>query len=201
MAPLIFDGAGTISGLQAGGLPDSSVTSADIANGAITAAKIGYAGAVLQVQSTVKTDAATLTANATITNIPGLTVNITPASSSNKILVMCTINTTGSSTFAGRHLILRRDSTSLMIGDTAGSRNRATISHQGTFYEADGYGPANGGIIFLDSPSSTTQITYGIAYADPSTDSTLYVNRSIDDTDNPGYNRTASSIVVMEIAG
>ena len=37
---LILDGDGTISGLNAGGLPDSSITTADIANAAITAAKL-----------------------------------------------------------------------------------------------------------------------------------------------------------------
>lgn len=37
---LILDGAGTISGLQAGGLPDNSITSTELANDAVTTAKI-----------------------------------------------------------------------------------------------------------------------------------------------------------------
>ena len=201
--PITINGTGSITGISAGGLPDASITSDDIAAGAVTAAKLaaGAGGKILQVVQTVKTDAATLTANATLTNIPGLTVNITPSSASNKVLVMCTINAVGSASFAGRHLVLRRDSTSLMIGDTAGNRNRATISHQGQFYDVDGYGPANGGIVFLDSPSTTAQITYGIAYADTSTDSTIYINRSSGDDNTLGFNRTASSIIVMEVAG
>ena len=38
--PMTFDGNGTITGLSAGGLPDSSIVTADIANAAITAAKL-----------------------------------------------------------------------------------------------------------------------------------------------------------------
>jgi hypothetical protein len=38
--PMTFDGNGTITGLAAGGLPNSSVITADIADAAITAAKL-----------------------------------------------------------------------------------------------------------------------------------------------------------------
>ncbi len=38
--PITIDGTGSISGLSAGGLPDLSVTTADIAAGAVTAAKL-----------------------------------------------------------------------------------------------------------------------------------------------------------------
>ncbi len=38
--PMTLSGDGTITGLSAGGLPDSSIVTADIANAAITAAKL-----------------------------------------------------------------------------------------------------------------------------------------------------------------
>lgn len=38
--PITIDGSGTITGLSAGGLPDSSIVTADISNAAITAAKL-----------------------------------------------------------------------------------------------------------------------------------------------------------------
>jgi hypothetical protein len=41
--PMTFDGSGTITGLAAGGLPNSSVITADIADAAITAAKLNGA--------------------------------------------------------------------------------------------------------------------------------------------------------------
>ena len=41
--PITIDGSGTITGLSAGGLPDSSIVTADIADAAITAAKLNGA--------------------------------------------------------------------------------------------------------------------------------------------------------------
>jgi hypothetical protein len=41
--PITIDGSGTITGLSAGGLPDSSIVTADIADAAITAAKMSGA--------------------------------------------------------------------------------------------------------------------------------------------------------------
>lgn len=38
--PITIDGSGTITGLSAGGLPDATIVTADIANAAITAAKL-----------------------------------------------------------------------------------------------------------------------------------------------------------------
>jgi len=38
--PITIDGSGTITGLSAGGLPDGTIVTADIANAAITAAKL-----------------------------------------------------------------------------------------------------------------------------------------------------------------
>jgi hypothetical protein len=41
--PITIDGSGTITGLSAGGLPDSSIVTADIADAAVTAAKLSGA--------------------------------------------------------------------------------------------------------------------------------------------------------------
>ena len=70
---------------------DNTVGTSAIEDGAITAAKLasGVGGKVLQVVSTTKTDTFTVsTANSSDpADITGLSVAITPASSSNKVLV------------------------------------------------------------------------------------------------------------------
>lgn len=61
--PITLDGSGTISGLSTGGLPDGSITTADIANGAITTDKLASATAV-QIQpisASVAANALTIT--------------------------------------------------------------------------------------------------------------------------------------------
>jgi hypothetical protein len=54
-------------------------------------------------------------------------------------------------------------------------------------------------IVYLDSPSTTSAITYSIYWrSDGST--TGYINRTVGDRDNANYDpRGTSSIVVMEI--
>ena len=68
--PISINGTGTISGISTGGISDTKAIA--------TAAQ--PAGTILQVKQAVKTDAFTSSVNADIT---GLSVYITPSSSSN----------------------------------------------------------------------------------------------------------------------
>jgi hypothetical protein len=93
--PIAINGSGTITGISAGGLPDGVITTDDIAASAITRAKIGYAGAILQVVSTqtgaVATGTTTIPFDDTIPqNTEGnqyMSLAITPTSSSSKLLI------------------------------------------------------------------------------------------------------------------
>ena len=71
--PITFNGNGTVTGLAVGGLPDGTVDADTLA--------AGVGGKILQVKQAVKTDA--FTSSASTADITGLSVNITPSSSSN----------------------------------------------------------------------------------------------------------------------
>jgi hypothetical protein len=164
----------------------------------------GASGGIIQVKSTTKTDIESLTSGSTETLIPGLSVTITPTRADSKILIMMSLNCITGGSFAGQYIVLRRDSTNIALGDAAGGRQRGTISLGApTTYDTDQsvYGPGNISFTHLDSPATTSAVTYGIFHADPSGDNALYVNRGGSDTDSVGYCRTASSITVMEITG
>ena len=83
------------------------------------------------------------------------------------------------------------------------SRNRATISLQSpTFYFDAVYGPGVATVNHLDSPATTSAVTYGLYHAEADNGSNgLYINRSQSDTDNTNFNRVTSSITLMEICG
>ena len=83
-----INGNGTITGVSVGGLPDGIVDTDMIANNAVTNAKAtGIAGGkVLQVVES--TSSTTVTATSSEETL--LTLSITPASSSNKVLVFAT---------------------------------------------------------------------------------------------------------------
>jgi hypothetical protein len=96
MAITIDGTAGTIAGLVAGGLPSGSVTSATIADATIASGDIASGvvpagGKILQVvyAETTNTGGYALeTTSSTFQDIPGMTVDITPASTSNYLLIM-----------------------------------------------------------------------------------------------------------------
>ena len=60
--------------------------------------------------------------------------------------------------------------------------------------------PSVAWITYFDEPSSTSQITYKGAVVIESSGN-FALNRTIQDTDAAGHERTVSSIVVTEIAG
>ena len=87
--PVVINGSGSITGLSVGGLPDGSVDADTLASNAVTAAKLasGVGGKILQVVSTTKTDTTSISSS-DFANITGMSVSITPSSTSNKILLI-----------------------------------------------------------------------------------------------------------------
>jgi hypothetical protein len=149
---------------------------------------------ILQVVSTAKTDTFTTTSS-TFADITGFSVNITPSSTSSKILVLASFNTSNNASTVS-HLRLMRGATAISIGDAAGSRAR--ISSAGY---ANGNTEMPQSINFLDSPATTSSTTYKIQMLSSIAGQPVHINRSIPDTDNVGFGREASSITVMEVAG
>ena len=151
---------------------------------------------VLQVVSTTKTDTFSKSGQ-TFGDVTGLSVSITPSSSSSKILVFGTINCSGVGDFT--YVKLMRDSTALAIGDAASNRLRVTAS---TGSGAATYFIYALSMSHLDAPSSTSALTYKWQIRSGSGANISYVNRSVNDRDTAHYEpRSASNITVMEIAG
>ena len=187
-------GGGSFS-LQA---PSSSannrvMTLPDTADGTILTTTNPKAGNIIQVVSTTKTDTFTTTSTS-FTDVTGLSVAITPSSTSNKILVIMSVD--ASNTVSSRSVIagLFRGSTNL-LGSAVSNRKRG--------FQLANFGDTNVGesigFQFLDSPSTTSETTYKVQIAAQA--DTAVVNRSGSDADNAGYGyRSASSITVMEVA-
>ena len=108
---IVINGSGTVTGLAVGGLPDgtvdagtlatNSVDSAELVDGSIDTAHIGTdqitsailpTGSVIQVVSTSYTPSSHATFTSTSYADSGLTLNITPSTSGNKILCLATLN-------------------------------------------------------------------------------------------------------------
>ncbi|HSG62766.1 MAG TPA: hypothetical protein VLA24_15175 [Pseudomonadales bacterium] len=156
-------------------------------------------GKVLQVVSTTKSDTFTASlATEAIAPITGLSVSITPVSSTSKVLIMVNISAGSSGTDISPMFILERSGSPIAIGDSAGTRTRVTFG-------ADLYVTTAGmqtvGITYLDSPATTSATTYSVDVMHSSaTTQTVYVNRSQADNDLIRRGRAISTITAIEVA-
>ncbi len=143
------------------------------------------AGRILQVVSVTKSDtySESIAANTmSSTNITGLTASLTPASTSNKILITGSIATGRDSndSNSGVGVAMFRGGSLVGVGDAASSRTRVTsMSHHAADLNITTV-PIN----FLDSPSSTSEQTYTFRFlnADGST-SNITLKKSQSDAD------------------
>jgi hypothetical protein len=155
------------------------------------------AGSVLQVVQTVKSDTFT-TSSSSFADITGLSVSITPTNSTSKIFVL--VNLSASMTVSGWNSLFRllRDSTVVYNGNSAGNRSLGF----GSLYLGNTQDVRSINAVFLDSPSTTSAITYKVqCFAQTGSSGSVTINRSGNDGDSAEIIRSASSITVMEIKG
>ena len=165
----------------------------------------GASGGIVQVVQSVKTDAENFSGSSTAALITGLSASITPTRADSKVFVQVILNASVGSTYAAMYAVLRRGSTDICIGDAASNRNRASMSLQSpnhfTAANSNDYGPGQSSLLFLDSPATTSSVTYGLYLIEADNQGTvLYVNKSGTDTDSNLFNRVASTITLMEVS-
>mgnify|MGYP007054320754 CR=1 FL=1 len=159
---------------------------------AITALPAGVGGKVLQVVTqNINTRPAI---SASSYQDTGLTLNITPSASSNKIYLIASISTSGSSSDYNQSMAFFRGST--IIGAAANASNQIGSMSQSRTNNSI----ANSVILsFVDSPSSTSQLTYTVKlYGEAGI--THYINRTGSDADQAHKGRTTSTITALEVS-
>ena len=177
---ITINGSGTITGISAGGLPDGSVTAADIASSLDLSGKTvtlpsGTGGKVLQVVQATTTTA--VSTNGTSYIDTGNTVTITPSSTSSKILVMVS-QSVRKTTDNSVSLKLLRGSTDLWSGQNL---FHSQVNNHWDIVP----------MTYLDSPSTTSATTYKMQFASRDNGETVSVQ----------YSSVRSTIIAMEIAG
>lgn len=150
-------------------------------------------GKILQVQSAFKSDTASTTSTSDVA-ISGLSLTLTPSSTSSKVLVMFAVGTAGNNASSHFFFTPYRDIggggyNAIGLGVGGSSYNYASSDHSSSnnYYGA----MANN---FLDSPNTTSEITYKL-YFRTSAGHTSYINRRAADD----VFRGASSLTCMEV--
>jgi len=197
---IVINGSGTVTGLAVGGLPDGTVDDGTVASGiasskltgalpAISGASLtGFtdaqmpAGSVLQVVS-MSTGTPQSSTSSTYADT-AVTLNITPTLSTSKILAL--VNVTGchknGGAGSGAYLALQlmRDGVAKLIFESQGGYTASTA------YTS--FGACSGTL--LDSPSTTSAVTYKVQMKDLANVGVVAINQS----------GSISTMTLMEIA-
>jgi len=155
----------------------------------------GASGGIIQCVQTVMTEGVTYT-NTSFTDIPspGLSVSITPSSSSNKILVIADIGCTGADSQYNMFQLVR-DSTDIYKGTDSKTYVGSKIWYPLAAGNDENATMGNINMVFLDSPATTSAVTYKVQVR--VTGSTGGINRRVSNDDTC----VASSLTVMEVSG
>ena len=204
--------AGSVTGLTA-----TSITSGTLGAGASVTSASLPAGSVIQVvTATPLTDSGFSNAQGWNTiGTPGGTGTgtimggavITPSSASNKILVIYSIG--GISTYDGNtpttrnyRVISGGTSSAPLVATGAGNKSAGMTIEPG--YAAPGTEKVGStGMHFLDSPNTTSEITYTIQWygREDTTGFWNYYNRQEAGNDHSYYGRAVTTLTVIEIKG
>ena len=90
-------------------------------------------------------------------DIAGMTLTITPKFNTSKIFVMTTVAVSCNNGNRNTHIRLKRDSSAIAIG-TEGSQTNSSFFLK----TRDNFSPHNISVQFLDSPASTSAVTYKV---------------------------------------
>ena len=162
-------------------------------------------GSVLQVKNTVKKDTFSSSSNFLV-DITGLSVTITPSSTSSKVLISADVHYSGDSQVDSVTLSLGKNGSAMnsFIADAAGNRPRGAMHG----FSGDGAATVTNNEMYhssvevLDSPATTSPVTYSVMMRTANGTTTQHINRTMEDRNTAGFDsRVISTITAMEIAG
>lgn len=137
------------------------------------------------------------------TDIPGLSVTITPKYSTSKFFIVCRSFGEPNTDEHSIHFCIKRNGSQINLGQASG--NRLIIMHSGmsAYHGGDTDSTAASQTVFTyDAPSTTSPVTYTMQIKNQGNSGFTYAyNRTWGDGDAGSNERGSSEIIVMEIAG
>ena len=156
----------------------------------LDASLIGGGGKILQVVSATDTTSRSTTSTSFVTASNTLTVDITPSATSSKILLLLQANIHhGTGTGHCVYITLFKGGTNLNTTNASAGFSAVGVYTPGN---TAGYIFAPSDIKYIDSPSTTSQITYDCRFRVESSSYTGKLNHT-------GANAAVSSLIAMEI--
>ena len=156
----------------------------------VDGAPTGGGGGIIQIKQTFLDTATSTTTSGSFTDISGMSVSITPKFNTSKIFVMITLGSISSAAGISVGFRLLRDSTA--VGNAADTTLQSGFTN---IYDGGDASLFSASHNFLDSPATTSAITYKLQWRNSS--GTTYLNRYSGSSDS--YNGS-STITAMEVS-
>ena len=129
-----------------------------------------------------------------------LSLSITPTFASSKILLTASIFCEANGNNYNPVWAFYRDSTKLANSLSAGSRRTGIAMQAMGYYSSDNAStPESVNYQYYDSPNTTSAITYACSYVTSASNLQIFINRTVNDTDNNSHERGVSIITAQEI--
>ena len=176
-----------------------------IVNSSANGLEYGNGGLLLAHGYAVKTDVANTSSNSFV-DIPGLSVTMTPASTSSRFFINYNVALgIRSSKYSGGLRIVKvvggTTTTDIYLGDAVGNRTRASnFRWSDNASHSENNSESMGGTI-IHHPNTTSAVTFKIQFNNSySGGHYTYINYTAGDGDNVNHYRVPSSISVLEFA-
>lgn len=172
-------------------MPISTIPAAGLSSGVPTRAQLP-AGCILQVAQAVKTDSQVITSTSLV-DVVGLSVTITPTSATSKFMIWGDIAVGGTNT---NYILFQlvRGATNIYLGTEAKTYVATRGWYPNSQTNSDGASIGTVTMMFLDSPATTSPVTYKIQTR--VTGNSGAINRRVSNDDTS----LASSLTIMEVA-
>lgn len=172
------------------------------AGGTPTAAGLGILGGIVSVHQALNQTRSTIVGTTSgYTDVTSLSVTLTPASTNSKFLIVARVfGEPASSDGHSWSMVIFRNSINVNAGNT-GVAGQQVISTAGSDYFNDDRNstPQTWNATTLDSPNTTSAITYKVRMGNQGGTETFYLNGTVNASEEPAYERGSSELIILEL--
>jgi hypothetical protein len=132
------------------------------------------------------------------TDITGMSATITPSSTNSRILIHARWFGESSATNEDTGFGLKRNGSIIGAPLSTGSRAAVMTTASINYFNDNSSTPESAQLWYVDSPSSTSSTTYTMWNSNNSA-VTLYINRTVTDTNTFNFERGTCAMILMEV--